>query len=175
MAKNVVAVEEEESEGDVQTIARANATPDTDAETPAEEAAATGKTVEEIAAERAEEEENAPIAPTQLALEGLLDKIPRSTGGRAPEEAEIRLMGGRRPINGSFAKGDHVTMVVDATIREAGDVDIDDEWGNVSKTVRVLKARQTFVRVATPEILVRRLLGLLSPAEAKALIDELGS
>ena len=84
-------------------------------------------------------------------------------------------MGGRRPIIGTFEKGDHLMLVVDSTVRAAEDIDIDDEWGNVSKTVRVLKARQTFVRVATPEILVRRLLGLISPAEAKALIDELSS
>lgn len=158
------------------TIAEFNAgSEDTDMETIEEEASRTGRTIEDIAAEREQAEaEPKPTPPTQLAIPGTRDKIPRSTGGRAPEEAEIRLMGGRRPINGSFDKGEHVTLLVESTIRAVEDIDIDDEWGTVSKTVRVHKARQTFVRIATPELLARRLLDSgLSKAEAKALLDEL--
>ncbi len=115
-----------------------------------------------------------PTPPTQLAIPGTRDKIPRSTGGRAPEECEIRLMGGRRPIVGSFDKGDKLALIVDSTVRAAEDIDQDDEWGNVQKTIRVLKARQTYVRVITPELLVQRLLAMVPRAEAKNLIDQMG-
>jgi hypothetical protein len=146
---------------------------DDDFESIEEEAERTGRTIEDIAAERQEEEANKPVPPTQLAIPGTREKIPRSTGGRAPEESEFRLMGGRRPINGSFDKGEHVTLVVESIVRAVEDIDQDDEWGTVSKTIRVHKARQTYVRIATPDLLARRLLDQVSIGEAKALLDEL--
>lgn len=127
------------------------------------------KSIEQLA------EEERPVPPTQLAIEGTRDKIPVGTGGRRAEESEIRLMGGRRPIIGAFDKGSMVRLVVDSTIRAVEDIDLDDEFGNVSKTIRVHKARQTYVRVASPAVLARALLDQLTRAEAKALIDELSA
>jgi hypothetical protein len=154
----------EENDADDAAVDAMNATPDADGRSDDE------RSIEELAEEPAEEK---PVSPTQLALEGTRDKIPLGTGGRRAEESEIRLMGGRRPIIGAFDKGAKLLLVVESSVRAVEDIDVDDEWGNVSKTIRVHKARQTYVRVATPELLARKLLDQMSLIEAKALLEEL--
>lgn len=174
MATGSLVEDKVESPGDAAAIAAANATGDPDGETVAEEAARRGLDIETIAEERAAAGATpVPTPPTQLAIEGTRDKIPRSTGGRAPERSELRLMGGRRPINGAFDKGSKVTLIVQTIVRAIEDIDIDDEWGTVSETIRVHKARQTFIRIADGEALGRAMLDIMSKAEAKAILDEL--
>lgn len=152
---------------DEQTIAAANAAADEE-RSPDDE-----RTLEEIAAEG---EKPKPTPPTQLALEGTREKLTARAGGKMPTESEIRIMGGRRPINGEIEKGETVTVLSTGTIREIDFVDTDDDWGNVSKTTRVHKMRQLHVRIATRETLMRELVGMgLSRAEVGILHDEVSA
>ena len=125
-------------------------------------------TVEELA----EKEPETP--PTQLAIPGTRDRVTATIGGAQPTESELRIMGGRRPIVGEYAKGESVTVIADTRVREISLVDHDDDWGTVSKTTRVHKARMLGVRPATPTTLLAELmkLGFDDKAKLGILFDE---
>jgi hypothetical protein len=125
-----------------------NETPDVEKETPAEEAARTGQSIEEIAEARAagEGEEPKPIPPMQLALPGTQERLSLSAGGKQPTSAEMRLLGGSMPIEGQFAKGETMTLLVEVKIGSVEFVDAVDEWGTVQRTSRRHKARMLSVK-----------------------------
>lgn len=107
-----------------------------------EAAEAKGKSIEDMAADGDDgEEEEKPLPPMQLPLLGTKDTIGQSWGGARATSSEMRLMGGKQPIEGQFDKGEIVTLVVEAKIFNVGGVDFTDEWGTVSKTVRRHHAR----------------------------------
>lgn len=152
---------------DEEAVAAANAQGDY-------EGAAEGRTIEELAEDgEGEDVEPARIPPTQLAIEGTRDRLTPGAGGKHPTESEIRIMGGRRPINGQLDKGEVVTVLSTGTIREVDFIDHDDDWGNVQKTTRVHKMRQLHVRVASPESLMRALADVgVQRAELAPLFDQ---
>lgn len=113
-----------------------NAKPD--AERPADDA----RSIEEIAAEGEEKQ----VPPMQLALPGTKENITLTAGGARPTSSEVRLMGGRLPVEGQFEKGEIVTLIVEAKVGEVAFIDTTDDWGNVQKTVRAHKARMLSVK-----------------------------
>lgn len=118
----------------------------------AAEADAAGKSVEELAEERdqaiaegrdpdAEPEEEKPIPPMQMPLPGTRENISQSFGGARATSSEMRLLGGKQPIEGQFEKGEVITLVVEAKVFSVEGVDFTDDWGTVQKTVRRHKGR----------------------------------
>lgn len=146
---------------------RMNSTPDRDLTGDA------GKSIDDMVADGDDVEEAKPLSPSQLALPGTRDRITARVGGKAPTESELRLMGGRRPITGEYEKGERLIVLAEAVVRELDFVDHDDDWGTVSKTSRVHKARLLAVQPATAEVLVRALLDMKTRDEARILIDEI--
>ena len=101
--------------------------------------------LEEVPAEsieaQAEEEQEKPIPPMQLPLPGTRETISDRFGGAKPTRSEMRLMGGKQPITGSFDKGDEVMLLIRAKVFRAGGVDRLDVWGQTEETVREHQAR----------------------------------
>lgn len=143
---------------------RMNAIPDREAQKPPD-----GKSIDDMVDDGEDEK---PLSPSQLALPGTRDRITARVGGKPPTESELRLMGGRRPITGEYEKGEKLFVLAEAVVRELDFVDHDDDWGTVSKTSRVHKARLLAVQPATGEVLVRALLDQMTRDEARILIDE---
>lgn len=110
-----------------------------------EEAAAAadaeGRSIEDRAAEGEDDDPEKPTPPMQLPLQGTRDTIPQSWGGAKATSSEMRLMGGKQPIEGAFDKGEIVTLIVEAKVFHVGGVDFTDDWGTVTKTVRRHHAR----------------------------------
>lgn len=126
---------------------------DADTPDPAAEADSAGKSVEELAEEREqalangetpageEPAEEKPVPPMQLPLMGTRDTILQSFGGQKATSSEMRLMGGKQPIEGQFEKGEVIELIVKAKVFMVAGVDSTDDWGNVQKTVRRHHAR----------------------------------
>lgn len=123
-----------ESDADLEAIDAANARGDR--EGPADDE----RSVEEMA------EDPKPIPPMQIAIPGTIEKISLSAGGALPTSSEVRLVGGRLPVEGQFAKGEIVTLIVEVKVGEVAFIDTTDEWGTVQKTVRAHKARMLSVK-----------------------------
>jgi len=81
-------------------------------------------------------EETKPTPPMQVPLPGDWDAISGEFGGRDPETSEIRLLGGKMPIEGSFAKGAEFDVLVRVKVTGVLGQDVVDEWGTVERTVR---------------------------------------
>lgn len=124
----------EESEADAKAIEAANAAGD-----------APGKSDDERSLEELADEPK-PTPPMQIAIPGTRDTIPGRMGGMRPTSSEMRVMGGRVPIEGVFEKGEVLTLIVEVKVNDCGEVDTSDEWGNVQKTVRYHKARLLSVK-----------------------------
>lgn len=119
--------------------------PDQDAmeEAAAEEAAkAKGLSIDDRAEDpEAADDPEKPTPPMQLPLIGTSDKIGQSWGGARATSSEMRLLGGKQPIEGSYDKGEIIWLVVEAKVFNVGGVDFTDDWGTVTKTVRRHHAR----------------------------------
>jgi hypothetical protein len=126
------------------------------------------QSIEDLAESQPEPE----TPPTQLAIPGTRDKLTGAFGGKVPTDSELRIMGGKRPIEGQFEKGETITVLSTGTVRAVEGSDTDDDWGTVTKTTRIHKMRQIHVRVATPDALARELLAHLSVDEAVVLLKE---
>jgi hypothetical protein len=90
-------------------------------------------------------EEPTPTPPMQIAIPGTFGNISLAAGGTPPTSSEVRLMGGRLPVEGQFHKGEIITLLVQAKVGEVAFIDTTDDWGNVQKTVRAHKARMLSV------------------------------
>lgn len=82
----------------------------------------------------------------QEALPGDWATISADFGGDAPTVAEIRLLGGSMPIEGSFAKGTEIDLLIRVRVSEVHGVDVLDGWGNAKRTIRRHRARLISVR-----------------------------
>lgn len=141
---------EEGTERHLKSVDGAIDAADDGAEDLADEADEAGQTIEELAearasevdeVEEAEPEPEKPTPPMQLALPGTKDTMNLTAGGQRPSASEIRFMGGKQPIEGSYEKGDVIECVVRVRIGEVAFVDSHDEYGNVKETKRVHKGR----------------------------------
>lgn len=103
------------------------------------------ETTDEPVAEVPAEEEPKPTPPMQIPMPGY-DGISVEFGGAAPEFSEVRLLGGKMPIDGHFPKGAEIELVVKAKVTAVEGVDFTDDWGKVQRTVRRHKARLISVR-----------------------------
>jgi hypothetical protein len=132
------------------------------------------RSIEDMADDAEEPEEPKEVPPTQLSLPGTRERITdKAGGGVSPDESELRVVGARRPIVGQFEWGEPVTLLVNATISGVHFEAPSDDWGQTKRRVRIHKARQTHVRHATAEALVRELANLgLSRQEVAVLYDE---
>lgn len=110
------------------------------------ELVATGQVTEEQARARVYGEEQKPTPPMQIALPGDWDTISDAFGGAAPESSEIRLLGGKMPIEGSFAKGTEFDILVRVKVTGVLGQDVTDDFGTVTRTVRRHMARMISVR-----------------------------
>lgn len=90
-----------------------------------------------------------PTPPMQIALPGDWDTLDGAFGGNPPDSSEIRLLGGRMPIQGSFAKGAEFDIVVRVKVTGVLGQDFTDDWGTVQRTVRRHMARMLSVRRAS--------------------------
>lgn len=93
-----------------------------------------------------ETEEELPTPPLQVALPGDWTGISAEFGGKTPEVSEIRLLGGRMPIDGSFAKGTEFDVICRVKVSGVLGQDVIDEWGTVERTVRRHFAKLISVR-----------------------------
>lgn len=82
----------------------------------------------------------------QEALPGDWATISGEFGGATPETSEIRLLGGKMPIEGSFAKGTEIDLVVRVRVTGVLGQDVLDDWGRTTRTVRRHMARMVSVR-----------------------------
>jgi hypothetical protein len=99
------------------------------------------KTIEELASERT------PTPPMQLALDGTMETISTAFGGARPTESEIRLLGGKMPINGSFQKGEVLDLLIRVKVTGTGGFDTVDAFGEQQKTTRRHFARMIEVKL----------------------------
>lgn len=90
-----------------------------------------------------------PTPPMQVPLPGDFTTISDAFGGATPEFSEIRLLGGKMPIDGSFAKGTEIELVVRAKVTGVLGQDATDDWGRTTKTTRRHFARMVSVRRAS--------------------------
>jgi hypothetical protein len=63
-----------------------------------------------------------------------------SVGGKQPTSSSFRMVGGAMPIEGSFKKGETVTLMVECQVREVAFKDTVDDSGSVTATERRHKA-----------------------------------
>lgn len=127
-----------------------------DADTPDDEATVEpGTSIEDMAAARDEAvdqgedpdaEEPEPTPPMKIPIPGTIQSISGSFGGRKPDSAEIRLLGGKLPIDGSFNKGETITLLVTAKVTGVLGQDTTDVWGTEESTVRRHMARMIGVQ-----------------------------
>jgi hypothetical protein len=110
------------------------------------ELVAAGQVTEDQARERVYGEVPKPTPPMQIPLPGEWDTISDAFGGRAPESSEIRLLGGKMPIEGSFPKGAEFDVLVRVKVTGVLGQDVTDEWGTVERTVRRHQARMISVQ-----------------------------
>lgn len=105
-----------------------------------------GRSIDEMA-ESGEDE--TPVAPMQIPIPGSIESISSSFGGQKPTSSEMRLLGGKMPIEGQFSKGDTVLLLVEAKVTAVEGVDFTDDWGTIERTARRHKARMISVRRAS--------------------------
>lgn len=91
-------------------------------------------------------EEPKPTPPMQIPLPGDWDLISTEFGGRLPDRSEIRLLGGKMPIEGSFQKGAEFDIVVRVKVTGVLGQDTVDAFGTEEGTVRRHFARMISVR-----------------------------
>lgn len=116
-----------------------------------DDAAAAAAEAEMTAAEATDAEPEAepkPTPPMQIALPGDWDTIGGEFGGRDPDTSEIRLLGGKMPIEGSFAKGTTIDLLVRVKITGVLGQDTVDAYGQEESTIRRHMARMIAVRRA---------------------------
>lgn len=93
-----------------------------------------------------------PTPPMQIALPGDWDTMADGFGGASPDSSEIRLLGGKMPIEGpiegSFPKGAEFDIVVRVKVTGVLGQDFTDDWGTVQRTVRRHMARMISVKRA---------------------------
>jgi hypothetical protein len=82
----------------------------------------------------------------QIPLPGTMDTISASFGGARPTESEIRLLGGKMPLEGSFAKGEEFDVIVRVKVTGVLGQDTVDDWGRTTRTTRRHLARMLSVR-----------------------------
>lgn len=88
----------------------------------------------------------APTPPMQIPLPGDWATISGDFGGRAPDTSEIRLLGGKMPLEGSFAKGTEIDLLVRVKITGVLGQDRIDAFGVEEGTVRRHMARMISVK-----------------------------
>lgn len=125
--------------------------PEGDDVTETDEAAPEGDEEAEEAEEESVETETTaeapkPTPPMQIPLPGDWDTISGDFGGRAPDTSEIRLLGGRMPIEGSFAKGTEIDLLVRVKVTGVLGQDRIDAFGVEEGTVRRHMARMISVK-----------------------------
>jgi hypothetical protein len=121
----------------------------------AREADARGMSVEDLAEEREKELEDREgpdgdaerIPPGQIPIPGTIESISGAAGGAKPTSSELRIMGGRRPVEGQYSKGDVIRVECEVKVGAVEFIDTTDEWGTVQSTVRVQKGRLLTMRV----------------------------
>lgn len=89
-----------------------------------------------------------PTPPMQIPLPGDWDAISDAFGGSAPTSSEIRLLGGKLPIDGSFAKGSEMDLIIRVKVTGVLGQDTVDAFGQEQGTVRRHMARMISVRRA---------------------------
>lgn len=153
-----VAASEDLGEEDNEAVEAFNALPDevkedlvslADAEGLTVEAFASsqGKTIEQLAAERAENgDEPEELPPMQIPLPGTSPGISAAFGGAKPTESEIRLLGGKMPLEGSFQKGEEFDVIVRVKVTGVLGQDVTDDWGRTTRTTRRHMARMISVK-----------------------------
>lgn len=78
-----------------------------------------------------------PTPPMQIPLPGDFgSKITTEFGGRDPDTSEIRLLGGKMPIEGSFAKGTIIDLHVRVKVTGVLGQDTTDDFGETQHTTR---------------------------------------
>lgn len=82
----------------------------------------------------------------QEALPGDWETISSEFGGAIPEFSEIRLLGGKMPIEGSFAKGTEFDVVVRCRVTGVLGLDVTDDYGRTTRTLRRHMARMVSVK-----------------------------
>lgn len=130
---------------DEETVRRANAIPDT--EPPA------GKSIDDMVADGEVDEDDVepkPLPPMKQSIPGTQQTISSSFGGTRPSRSEIRLLGGKLPIDGSFAKGEEVILMVRVKVSGVLGQDVLNDWGASTETIRRHMARMIEVRRLTP-------------------------
>lgn len=110
----------------------------------------TPETIEGEAEEESETEEPVaeakPIPPMQIPLPGDWATISQEFGGRPPDTSEIRLLGGKMPIEGSFPKGTEMDLLVRVKVTGVLAQDRVDAFGVEEGTVRRHQARLISVK-----------------------------
>ncbi len=96
-------------------------------------------------------EEETPQEPKppkllQEPLPGDWSTVSNTFGGDDPTDSEIRLLGGRMPIDGSFEKGTELQLLVTVRVTGVLGQDVLDDWGNTKRTIRRHMARMVDVR-----------------------------
>ena len=91
-------------------------------------------------------EEPKPPKLLQEPLPGDWATISDTFGGATPDMAEIRLLGGKMPIDGSFAKGTEIDLIVRVRVTGVLGQDLEDAYGTKGGTVRRHMARMISVR-----------------------------
>lgn len=84
--------------------------------------------------------------PMQVPLPGLLESMTTDAGGRQPDRSEIRLLGGKMPINGSFSKGAEFDVLVRVKVTGVLLQDTVDAFGVEEGTTRRHMARMLSVK-----------------------------
>jgi hypothetical protein len=82
----------------------------------------------------------------QEPIPGVWDAISSDFGGAAPDRSEIRLLGGKMPIDGSFPKGTEIDLLVRVRITGTLGQDLEDAYGTRGGTVRRHFARMIRVQ-----------------------------
>lgn len=130
-------------------LRRARADGDGESAPPAPEAEAPDPEAPAAAPEAEAEkppEEPKPTPPMQIPLPGDWEAIGGEFGGRQPDRSEIRLLGGKMPIDGSFDKGTEFDILVRVKVTGVLGQDTVDAFGTEEGTVRRHFARMISVR-----------------------------
>lgn len=101
-----------------------------------------------LAAVPPEGEEPKPTPPMQIPLPGDWDIARKEFGGRNADTSEIRLLGGKMPIEGAYPKGTELDLLVRVKVTGVLAQDTVDAWGEPQKTVRRHMARMIEVKRA---------------------------
>lgn len=91
-------------------------------------------------------EEPKPPKLLQEPLPGLEATISHAFGGAEPDRSEIRLLGGKMPLEGSYPKGTEIDLLVRVRITGVLGQDLEDAYGTRGGTVRRHMARMVAVR-----------------------------